>query len=220
MKYSLVIFDCDGVLVDSEVLSAEVEAQELTRLGVPMTTELAMDLFVGLTQADMERVIEDEFGLRVPPDHAMRTTELLTRAYKDKLQPIPGVRDIIERLPLPYCVASNSAPAKLGLGLSLTNLFDLLYPNIFCSKLVAKGKPAPDLFLHAAQTLGVEPSTAVVVEDSIAGITAAKAARMTAIGFIGGLHHGPPSAERLIAAGADHVAETMDEVGRILGIDA
>ena len=108
-------------------------------------------------------------------------------------------------------------PAKLGLGLSITNLFELVYPNIFSAKLVTRGKPAPDLFLHAAKALGVDPAHTVVVEDSVVGIKAAKAAGMTAIGFVGGLHHMPPSEETLVAAGADHIAETMDEVkARIL----
>lgn len=218
MKFSMVIFDCDGVLIDSEILSAEVEATELTRLGVPITTEIAMAMFLGMTQGDMERTIEREFGFKVHDDHAARVTELLKAAYKDRLQPIDGVRALIERLDIPFCVASNSPPAKLGLGLSLTNLFEVVYPNIYCSKLVARGKPAPDLFLYAARRLDAAPARTVVIEDSVAGVTAAKAAGMTAIGFIGGLHHGPPSAEKLRAAGADHVVETMDEVGRLLGV--
>jgi HAD superfamily hydrolase (TIGR01509 family) len=218
MRFSLVIFDNDGVLVDSEILSARVEAEELARLGVPISVEEAMSLFLGMTQADMERTIEREFGFKVPADHAERTTELLKQAYKDHLQPIAGVRELIARLPVPFCVASNSPPAKLGLGLCLTNLFELLYPNIFCSKLVGRGKPWPDLFLHAARTLGVSPEHAVVIEDSVAGVTAAKAAGMTAIGFIGGLHHGPPSADRLIAAGADEVVETMEDVAALIGV--
>jgi HAD superfamily hydrolase (TIGR01509 family) len=216
MPCGLVIFDCDGVLVDSEVLSAEAEAEELRRLGLAVTTEDAMRMFLGLTQADMEDAIERECGLRVPADHEARVTELLMAAYKERLQPIPGVREMILRLPMPCCVASNSPPAKLGLGLSLTNLFELLYPNIFCSRLVRAGKPAPDLFLFAAKSLGVAPEESIVVEDSVAGIQAAKAAGMPAIGFIGGLHHGPPSAERLAAAGADHVVETMAEVEALI----
>ena len=218
MRFSLVIFDNDGVLVDSEILSARVEAEELARLGAPITVEQAMQLFLGMTQADMERTIEREFGIKVPADHAERTTELLKQAYRDHLRPIAGVRELIGRLDVPYCVASNSPPAKLGLGLSLTNLYELLYPNIFCSKLVGRGKPWPDLFLYAAGALGVQPRDTVVIEDSVAGVTAAKAAGMTAIGFIGGLHHGPPSADRLVAAGADKVVETMEEVGALLGV--
>jgi HAD superfamily hydrolase (TIGR01509 family) len=216
MPFSLVIFDCDGVLIDSEILSAEVEAEELGRLGASITTEDAMRMFLGMTQRDMEATIERELGIVVPADHEATVTELLKQAYKDRLKPIDGVRGFVERLPIPSCVASNSPPAKLGLGLALTNLFELFYPHIFCSKLVARGKPAPDLFLHAALSLRTEPSAAVVVEDSVAGITAAKAAGMTAIAFIGGLHHGPPSAEKLLAAGADHVAETMAEVERLV----
>jgi len=133
MRYSLVIFDCDGVLIDSEILSAEATAQTLTRLGVPMTTERCMRLFVGMTQADVENAIEREFALKLPADFEQQTTALLAQAYRDRLQPIDGVRELIERLPVPFCVASNSLPAKLGLGLSLTNLFELFYPHVYCA---------------------------------------------------------------------------------------
>ena len=218
MAFSLVIFDCDGVLVDSEILSAEVEAQELTRLGAKVSTEQAMRLFLGMTQEDMEREIETHFGLKVPDDHAATTSTLLRQAYVERLQPIAGVRELLQKLPMPFCVASNSPPAKLGLGLSITNLFELVYPHVYCAKLVARGKPAPDLFLHAAGMFGVAPERAVVVEDSVAGITAAKAAGMTAIGFIGGLHHVPPSGETLRMAGADHIATTMQGVARLIGV--
>jgi HAD superfamily hydrolase (TIGR01509 family) len=218
MTLGLVIFDCDGVLVDSEILSAEVEAEALRGLGVAISNEEALQLFLGLTQADGESLVERRFGLSLPPDHALRTAERLTQVYKERLKPIPGVHDLIGRLAVPFCVASNSPPAKLGLGLSLTDLFESFYPHVFCAKLVGRGKPAPDLFLHAAKVLGVAPAATVVVEDSVTGITAAKAAGMTAIGFVGGLHHRPPSPQRLRAAGADHVAQSMEEVGRLLGL--
>lgn len=216
MPFSLVIFDCDGVLVDSEILSAEVEAEALSALGVTVTPGEVMRRFVGLTQEAMEARIEQDFGLKLPADHAETTRRMLRTAYLARLEPIPGVRDLLQTLPMPFCVASNSPPAKLGLGLSITNLFELVYPNIFCAKLVANGKPAPDLFLHAAHALGAAPAATVVVEDSVVGITAAKAAGMTAIGFVGGLHHMPPSEEALLAAGADHIAQTMDEVKALI----
>ncbi|WP_448952305.1 HAD family hydrolase [Labrys neptuniae] len=216
MPFSLVIFDCDGVLVDSEILSAEVEAEALSALGVSITAQDVMQRFLGLTQEALEARFEQEYSLRLPRDHADTTRRMLRAAYLTRLEPIPGARELIESLKMPYCVASNSPPAKLGLGLSVTNLFELLYPNIFCAKLVAHGKPAPDLFLHAARTLGADPAATVVVEDSVVGVTAAKAAGMTAIGFVGGLHHMPPSEEALIAAGADHIAQTMDEVKALI----
>jgi len=218
MSFSCVIFDCDGVLIDSEVLSAETEAMALRRHGIDISTERAMGLFLGLTHDDMERLVLREFGFKFPPDHIEKTMEILREVYKERLQAIPGVRAVIEKLTVPICVASNSPPSKLGLGLSLTGLFELLYPHIYCSALVPRGKPAPDLFLYAARALKADPKTTAVVEDSVAGVTAAKAAGMTAIGFIGGLHHGPPSADRLRAVGADHVVETMEEVGALLGV--
>jgi HAD superfamily hydrolase (TIGR01509 family) len=216
MPFSLVIFDCDGVLVDSEILSAEVEAEALSHLGVPVTSQDVMSRFLGLTQAELERKFERDYGIRLPPDHAQTTSQMLRKAYLTRLDPVPGVRKVIEELAIPFCVASNSPPSKLGLGLSVTNLFELVYPNIFCSKLVARGKPAPDLFLYAAKTMGADPARAVVVEDSVVGIKAAKAAGMLAIGFVGGLHHMPPSDQALIAAGADHIAQTMEDVQALI----
>jgi HAD superfamily hydrolase (TIGR01509 family) len=216
MSFSLVIFDCDGVLVDSEILSAQVEAEALSNLGAKVTAADVMQHFLGLTQDALEKRFEQDFGLRLPHDHAKTTAQMLRAAYLTRLDPIPGVREVLETLAIPYCVASNSPPAKLGLGLSVTNLFELVYPNIFCSKLVARGKPAPDLFLHAARTMGVAPSETVVVEDSVVGIKAAKAAGMVAVGFVGGLHHMPPSEEALVAAGADHIAETMEQVKMLI----
>ena len=216
MPFSLVIFDCDGVLVDSEILSAEVEAEALSHLGVPVTSQDVMNSFLGLTQAELERKFERDYGIRLPPDHAQTTSQMLRKAYLTRLDPVPGVRKVIEELAIPFCVASNSPPSKLGLGLSVTNLFELVYPNIFCSKLVARGKPAPDLFLYAAKTMGADPARAVVVEDSVVGIKAAKAAGMLAIGFVGGLHHMPPSDQALIAAGADHIAQTMEDVQALI----
>ena len=212
MSPSLIIFDCDGVLVDSEILSAEVEAEALQALGADVTTQDVMRLFLGLTQGDMERLVERDYGIKLPADHAQVTNQMLRKAYLSRLKPIPGIREVLEGLAIPFCVASNSPPAKLGLGLSVTNLFELLYPNVFCSKLVARGKPAPDLFLYAARTMGAAPEQAVVVEDSVVGIKAAKAAGMRAIGFVGGLHHMPPSETALADAGADHIAYTMAEV--------
>jgi HAD superfamily hydrolase (TIGR01509 family) len=216
MPFSLVIFDCDGVLVDSEILSAEVEAEALSHLGVPVTSQDVMNRFLGLTQAELERKFERDYGIRLPSDHAQTTSQMLRQAYLTRLDPVPGVRKVIEELAIPFCVASNSPPSKLGLGLSVTNLFELVYPNIFCSKLVARGKPAPDLFLYAAKTMGADPARAVVVEDSVVGIKAAKAAGMLAIGFVGGLHHMPPSDQALIAAGADHIAQTMEDVQALI----
>jgi HAD superfamily hydrolase (TIGR01509 family) len=206
----------NGVLVDSEILSAEVEAEALSHLGVPVTSQDVMSRFLGLTQAELERKFERDYGIRLPPDHAQTTSQMLRKAYLTRLDPVPGVRKVIEELAIPFCVASNSPPSKLGLGLSVTNLFELVYPNIFCSKLVTRGKPAPDLFLYAAKTMGADPARAVVVEDSVVGIKAAKAAGMLAIGFVGGLHHMPPSDQALIAAGADHIAQTMEDVQALI----
>jgi HAD superfamily hydrolase (TIGR01509 family) len=218
MRPDLIIFDNDGVLVDSEILSAAIEAEVLTALGRPTTTDEAMRLFLGMTHDDMERYIRDVFGLTLPADHRETNHRLLAEAYKTRLTAIPGVADLMDRLTIPFCVASNSPPAKLGLGLTVTNLFERLYPHIFCAKLVKRGKPAPDLFLYAADRMGVSPSRTVVIEDSVAGVTGARAAGMTVIGFLGGSHHTPANAAMLRDAGAAHIAHTMAEVGALLGV--
>lgn len=218
MSPSLVIFDNDGVLVDSEMLSAAIEAEELTRLGRPTSTEEAMRLFLGMTHGDMVRHIRDVMRIELPADHLERNAERLAEAYKTRLVAMPGVAALIDRLPMPCCVASNSPPAKLGLGLAVTGLFERLYPHIFCAKLVKRGKPAPDLFLYAAEKMGVLPQNTVVIEDSVAGVTGAHAAGMDVIGFLGGSHHDSGSADRLRAAGARRIAHSMEEVGAFLGV--
>jgi HAD superfamily hydrolase (TIGR01509 family) len=202
---ALVIFDCDGVLIDSEAIASAIDARELSRLGLPMTPAEAVRRFAGVSSRDMRGMVEGELGSSLPEDFERRIETALVRAFKTKLKPIEGVRDVVTSLGVPVCVASSSSPDKLGLGLSVTGLFGLFYPHIFSSVLVRNGKPAPDLFLFAADRLGVPAERCVVVEDSTAGVKAAKAAGMVAIGFVGGSHCGAGHAEALRSAGADQI---------------
>ena len=208
----LIIFDCDGVLIDSEVIAARIEAEELTALGIPITAEAVTRRFLGVSDKDMRAAIEGDIGHRLPDDHEARNAMLIEAAMTSELRAIPGVREVTERLSIPFCVASSSTHGKLKHTLGLTGLYDLFAPNIFSTIEVARGKPAPDLFLHAADRMGARPEHCLVVEDSIAGVRAATAAGMYPVGFTGGSHCGPGHADRLREVGAAIVIDRLEDL--------
>jgi HAD superfamily hydrolase (TIGR01509 family) len=201
----LVIFDCDGVLIDSEIIASLADAEELTSSGYPITQAEVIRRFTGVPQPDMLAAVERDLGRALPLDLPARIDARVLSNYRSSLRAVDDVAQTVATLPYRYCVASSSKPSKLGLGLIETRLFDLFYPHIFSTVLVERGKPAPDLFLYAARAMQSEPRHCVVVEDSIAGITAAKAAGMHALGFVGGTHCAAPHAGYLIQAGADRI---------------
>ena len=185
-RFDLLIFDCDGVLIDSERIAAELDARELTAHGIPISTAVLAERFTGVTYADMYRVLETETGVRLPHGFAKRTHELVLDAcIADQSLAVPGVAAALDALPLPRCVASSSSPDWLRRTLEAVKLFGRFAPHIFSAAEVARGKPAPDLFLHAACRMKAEPDSCVVIEDSVAGVTAAVAAGMTPVGFVG-----------------------------------
>jgi HAD superfamily hydrolase (TIGR01509 family) len=207
----LLIFDCDGVLVDSEPLSCRIDAETLTECGVPYTAEEVARDFTGVSIKDQIARIEMERGIRLPDDFTERLNRTLFQRFETDLKPIDGVRDAILSLPFPRCVASSSIPERIALSLRVTGLADL-FDNIFSSAQVARGKPAPDLFLHAASRMNTLPEECLVIEDSIAGVQAARAAGMRVIGFVGGSHCGPGHAEKLRQAGAPVIIERMSDL--------
>ena len=180
----LVIFDCDGVLVDSERLGVRVEARLITELGWPLTEAEVLDRFVGRSDAYMLGEIETALGRSVPEWPALYQ-EHLHQAFHDELVPVEGIADALDALTIPSCVASSGTHDKLRLTLGLTGLFARFDGSIFSTTEVANGKPAPDLFLHAADRCGVAPERCVVVEDSRSGVEAARAAGMRALGTRG-----------------------------------
>ncbi len=200
------------MLIDSEVIAARVEAGELTASGFPITAEAVTQRFLGVSDKDMRAAIEREIGRPLPDGYEARTAMLIEAAMADELQAIPGVREVVTGLPVPFCVASSSTHAKLKHTLGLTGLYDLFAPNIFSAIEVARGKPAPDLFLHAAARMGARPARCLVVEDSIAGIRAAMAAGMYPVGFAGGSHCGHRHADRLREAGAGIVIDRLEDL--------
>ena len=215
----LLIFDCDGVLVDSESLGCRIDAEFLTQIGIPYTAEEIARQFLGVSLKTMIARIEAERGCRLPDDFGERLNRILFARFETDLKPIEGVRDAILSLPYPRCVASSSVPERIALSLRITGLSDL-FDDIFSSTQVPRGKPAPDLFLHAASNMKARPEDCVVIEDSVAGVQAALAAGMRVIGFTGGGHCGPDHAERLRQAGAplviDRMADLPDAVRRTM----
>jgi HAD superfamily hydrolase (TIGR01509 family) len=207
----LVIFDCDGVLVDSEALACQVDADILTELGIAYTRDEIISQFVGVSLKDMMARIERDRTITLPADFAETLNRTLFARFESELQPIPGVRDAILALPHRRCVASSSLPERIAFSLRLTRLDDL-FEHIFSASEVARGKPAPDLFLHAAARMGASPDQCLVIEDSTAGVQAARAAGMKVIGFAGGGHCGPEHVGRLREAGALSVIDRMAEL--------
>lgn len=185
----LVIFDCDGVLVDSERLSVRVEVQLLGELGWPISEDEVIERFVGRSDAHMLAVIEAQLG-RPVPEFMTQYRERLFAAFDRELTSVPGVAealDRIESLGLRTCVASSGTHDKMARTLGRTGLFERFDGRIYSATQVTHGKPAPDLFLFAADSMSVDPSRCIVVEDSRYGVEAARAAGMRAVGFAGGL---------------------------------
>ncbi len=207
----LLIFDCDGVLVDSEVLSCRIDAEFLTEIGIPYTTDEIAQQFLGVSLKTMIARIEAERDCKLPDDFSERLNSILFARFETDLKPIEGVREAILSLPYPRCVASSSVPERIALSLRVTGLSDL-FDDIFSSTQVPRGKPAPDLFLHAASSMNARPEDCVVIEDSVAGVQAALAAGMRVIGFAGGGHCGPDHTEKLRQAGAPVVIERMADL--------
>ena len=213
----LVIFDCDGVLVDSEVISCRAHAETLTRHGYPITSEQVLTRFLGVSDREARQTIETELGRKLPDDFESQMKQAALQRYADDLRTIPYVGEAIAAIGLPKCVASSGTPEKIRHGLTCAGLYDLLAPNIFSASQVERGKPAPDLFLFAAEQMQASPARCLVIEDSIPGITGARAAGMTVLGFHGGSHCRPGYADTLHAAGAIKTFDDMRQLPDLIG---
>jgi HAD superfamily hydrolase (TIGR01509 family) len=183
----LVILDCDGVLIDSERIAVRTDVKVLAKLGWVLTEAECIERFVGLSDKSIKTAIEAHLGRALPDDWDAQFQPLYRDAFAAELTPVPGVVAALDRITLPTCVASSSSHEKLRFTLGLTGLYDRFAGRIFSAYDVARGKPAPDLFLHAASRMGVSPAACAVVEDSRYGVEAARAAGMRAFGFAGGL---------------------------------
>lgn len=197
----LVIFDCDGVLVDSEGIALEVLVDALAEKGVLLTTDEAAERFLGRSLSSLTEVVRSEFGVEIDPAFLAGMRDQLYARFRAELDPLPGVAaaiDSLKAMQVSCCVASSSQRERIELSLSVTGLLPRLSPHIFSATMVERGKPAPDLFLHAAAEMGVSPSQCLVIEDSPAGIRAAQAAGMKVIAFTGGSHTGHASYQKAL----------------------
>ncbi|MBW7921454.1 MAG: HAD family hydrolase [Rubellimicrobium sp.] len=192
----LVIFDCDGVLIDSEIISAGVLIDEAARDGVVLTLAHVREHFLGRSFPTVAATIRAQFAVALPEDFERRYRARLLARFEDELRLTAGVLDILTRLRVPFCVATSSSPPRLARSLEIAGIGGL-FPHRFTASEVAHGKPAPDLFLHAAARMGVAPENCLVIEDTQPGVQAAQAAGMQVGRYLGASHmrgHMPPAA--------------------------
>jgi len=205
----VVIFDCNGVLVDSEALSTAIVSQEFIRAGFALTPDVVARYFTGRRQADMFADVERAAGRKLPRDFASTVATATLRKFRAELRATTHTARALTWLRGPKCVASSSTLDRMRVSLESTDLIRFFEPNLFSAADVPNGKPATDLFLHAAAKMRVNPADCLVVEDSDVGVAAGVAAGMTVIGFVGGSHAGAGLASQLRSAGARAVISDM-----------
>jgi HAD superfamily hydrolase (TIGR01509 family) len=205
----VVIFDCNGVLVDSEPLATAIVSQEFMRAGFPLTPDVIARYFTGRRPADMFAEVEIAAGRKLPTNFAATVASVILRRFRSELRATPHADYALSWLRGPKCVASSSSHERIRVSLESTGLIRFFESNLFSASDVRKGKPAPDLFLHTAARLHVQPSACIVVEDSPVGVAAGVAAGMTVIGFVGGSHADSKLGNHLQSAGARAVISDL-----------
>ena len=208
-RFDLVIFDCDGVLVDSERLAVRTEAEILSGLGWPLTESDIVERFVGRSAGHMHREIERHLGRDI--DWESEFEPRYREVFERELAAVPGVIEALEEITTPVCVASSGSHVKMQFTLGRTGLLDRFEGRIFSADDVANGKPAPDVFLLAAERMGAKPERCAVVEDSVSGVTAGLAAGMAVFAFAGGV-----TRAELLAIGDAVVFEDMRDLPAFL----
>jgi HAD superfamily hydrolase (TIGR01509 family) len=212
----LIVFDFDGVLADSEMLANTVLAGVVSELGVPTTPDDALRLYMGKRFHEVISAIETEIGRSLPGDFPAAFQDRTLAAFRRELRLIEGARAYIEAfLHVPRCIASSSSPDRLTLCLELLGLTPFFGSHVYSASEVRRGKPHPDIFLLAAERMGVDPAASIVLEDSVSGVQAGVAAGMTVIGLLAGSHIRDGHAFRLREAGARYVAATFSEAEEI-----
>ena len=207
--FNLVIFDCDGVLVDSERLAVRTEAEILASLGWPLTDAEIVERFVGRSAAHMQQEIERQLGRSIDWDAEFEPR--YREVFERELVPVPGIVEALGEITTPVCVASSGSHDKMRFTLGKTGLFDRFDGQIFSVDQVEHGKPAPDVFLFAAAEMGVPPDRCAVVEDSVSGVRGALAAEMSAFAFAGGVTSGGA-----LSIGGAVVFDDMEELPALL----
>lgn len=215
----LILFDCDGVLIDSEGLAHQALVEVLAEYGIQISLEEALQRYVGVSSVTEQAETEARYGIKLPPAYAERKFARRTELFQQSLQAIPGIHALVDSLPIRKCVASGSTFKRLEQTLGLCDLWDRFAPHVFSSEQVAHGKPAPDLFLFAAARMETSPSACLVIEDSVAGVRAARAAGMRVFGFTGASHCAPDHAAVLAREGAEATFSSMDQLSAALRLE-
>ena len=210
MNWQLIIFDCDGVLVDSEPIANRIMADVLTENGLPMTVDDCFEHFLGRTMSDCVHLLATRFGHAAGADFADNVRQRTLAALREEIEPVAGIAAALARIPVPMCVASSGQLVKMRTTLRVTGLLSHFEDRLFSAAGMARGKPHPDIFLHAAREMGAEPGSCAVVEDSPVGVQAGVAAGMTVFGYAA-----LSDARALSAAGA-RVFTDMQELPPLL----
>ncbi|GGD08325.1 HAD family hydrolase [Aureimonas glaciei] len=215
---ALAIFDCDGVLVDSEIIAARVESVIFKEFGIEMEAEEIASRFAGLTLPRILDILAEENGIVFPSDFEERVEKETDIRLGSEVEAIAGVHAMLDRIDLPRCICSNSTTVRLEMELGHVALWDRFRPYVFAAREVGsmKGKPAPDVFLYACEQFGVAPSSAIVIEDSVHGVAAAVAAGCRVVGFTGGSHSYPGHADALSEAGAETVISRLADYPAVI----
>jgi len=214
----LLIFDCDGVLVDSECIATDVFLAHIRLAGGRIDEVEAYERFLGRTSTAVHRMLREEYAVELAAPQLERMRIELFERLREDLQPMPGIAEVLADVDGPICVASSSSPERIHLELEVTGLLHFFAPRIYSAAMVDEGKPAPDLFLHAAASLHIPPSNCIVIEDSPPGIRAARAAGMRVLAFTGGSHGAPCNlAPDVAALSPDAVFDDMRQLPDLLG---
>jgi HAD superfamily hydrolase (TIGR01509 family) len=212
VPHDLIIYDCDGTLIDTETIYAEINLKAYHLLGLThWTMDSYVDAMVGIPVAAGRKVLEADYGGPLPADFEAGIEREVHRRFTEELQSLPGVRYAVCLIEGPRCVAYSTSLVPLKRNLATAGLIDLFDPHVFSASQVSRGKPHPDVFLFSAESMGARPDNCLVIEDSVPGVLAARAAGMPVIGFTGVAHDRARISARLKEAGAmaviDHMAE-------------
>jgi HAD superfamily hydrolase (TIGR01509 family) len=214
---SAIIFDFDGVIADSEVLANAVLAESVTELGVPTTVEDSYRDYMGKRSHEVVAAIEKAVGHAIPESFGELWQARTLARFRQELAPIAGVREFIASfVALPRCIASSSTPQRLAVSLDILEMAELFEGRVFSALNVTRGKPHPDIFLHAASAIGVSPRDCIIIEDSASGVIAGRRAGSTVIGLLAAGHIRDGHSARLKDAGAHYLAADYLEVERIV----